>query len=792
MLRHYFLIAWRHVIRQRFFSLINLLGLSVGLTCAFLIALWVQDEWQMDRFHAKGERLYRMISHLNWSGEINTWTSVPLALGREVAPELPEIEAMTFLSDNRARLFTYGDQHLQREGIWASANLFEHFSYALLHGKPSQVLAQPRSVVISADLARRIFGEDGVQQAVGKTVQLNRAGSVQITGVMADLPSHSSRQFEWVMPMQDLVEENPWQMQWHNFNFKGYALLREGTTAPQATDKINQAVLAKIEEDYVDFELQPIAEQYLYGDWEKGENLGGRISYLRIFSLAALFLLLIACINFMNLATARAGKRAREVGVRKAVGASRRTLILQFYGEAILMALLALVVAVIAAEALMPAFNALTGKALDLALGQPLTWLGLLGLALMAGLMAGSYPAVMLSSFPILSVLRGGIFSPGRGNLNLRRGLVVFQFALSILLIAATLVVYQQVQYIHHKNLGLDKERVVSFGLPETKANQAAIQRLRQALDQSPAVLAMTCTDQQPLAMANSTTSVSWTGKAEGYEPVFHAMRVNYDFVETFQVPLLAGRAFDPGFAGDSAAVILNQQSVAAAGFASPQDAIGQPWELWGEKGQVIGVVKDYHIASLYTPIEPLILVLDNSWTPNVYLRLAPGQVESGLAAAKAAFETVAPDYPFDYTFMDQQYAEMYASEQVMSQLAGLAAGLGVFIACLGLLGLAAFSAEQRLRELSIRKVLGATVPQLLVLMGREFTVLVLVSFVLAAPLAGWLLSDWLSQFAYRIELRPWVFLLSGMAALFIAWVTIGWQSWRAARVNPAEALRAE
>lgn len=792
MLRHHFLIAWRHVLRQRFFSLINLLGLAVGLTAALLIALWVQDEWQMDRFHAKGDRLYKMVSHLDWNGEITTWTGVPLALGEEVAPELPEIEAMTFLSDNRTRLFTYGDQHLQHEGIWATANFFEHFSYPLLQGHPSQVLAQPHSVVISAALARSLFGANGVKQALGKTVQLNQAGNFQITGVMADVPPHSSRQFDWVMPMQDLVAENPWQLQWHNFNFHGYALLREGTSAPEATDKINQAVLSKVEEDFVDFELQPIAEQYLYGNWEKGQNLGGRISYVRMFGLTALFLLLIACINFMNLATARAGKRAREVGVRKAVGASRSSLMLQFYSEAILMALLALVLAMLATEALMPAFNALTGKTLSLPLSQFSTWLGLLGIALFAGLLAGSYPATMLSAFPTLSVLRGTVLPAARGNINLRRGLVVFQFTISIMLIVATLVIYQQVQYIHQKNVGLDKDQVLTFALPEAQAGPATVDRLRQQLALSPAVLSLTTTDQQPLAMANSTTFVSWDGKPQDKEPVFHPMRVNYDFLKTFRVPLLAGRSFDPSFSGDSANVILNEQSVITAGFGSPQAAIGQKWELWGQKGTVIGVVKDYHIASLYTPIEPLILVLNQAWTPQVYVRLAAGQVQAGVADTEAAFRQVVPDYPFDYRFMDEQYAQMYASEQMMSKLAGLAAGLGIFIACLGLLGLAAFSAEQRLREMSIRKVLGATVPQLIVLMGREFTLLVLVAFGLAVPVSAWLLSDWLTQFAYRIELQPWVFALSGCSGLLIAWATIGWQSWRAARINPAEALRAE
>ena len=790
MFRHHLLIAWRNLLRQRVFSLINLLGLSVGLTCTFLIVLWVQDEMRMDRFHAKGDRLYRLIAHLDFGGQVTSWTNVPLALGREVAPEVPEVADMTFLSLKLPKLFTYQGESVQREGLYVSDNFFSHLSFPLLHGQAGQVLTQPHSAVISERLARQLFGPKHLAQAIGQTVELDQEESYQITGVMQTLPRHSTWQFDYVLPMQDLVEQAPYQLEWGNFNFSGYALLTEGADPAKVRQTIEQVVKDKSGRDMADFELQPISEQYLYGNFEAGRNTGGRITYVRVFSAAALFLLLIACINFMNLATARASKRAREVGVRKAIGASRRTLVAQFYGEALLMAGLALLLAVISTEALLPAFNELTGKALVSPLGHPHHWLILLGIALLAGLLAGSYPALMLSSFPILSVLRGGNFSLGRGNLNLRRGLVVFQFALSILLIASTLVVYQQVQYIQNKQLGMDKSQVLRFKLPDFSPTR--MQRLRNALAQEPAVQHLTATDQTPMAMSNSTTSVGWSGKAEGEEPVFHAMRVDYDFTETFRIPLLAGRDFARSFAGDTAAYLINEQSMRTAGFASPEAAIGQDWELWGQPGKIVGVVQDYHIASFYTPIEPLILKLETAWTGQVYARLAPQQLEAGVAAVEAAFHALAPDYPFDYTFADQQFAQLYASEQVMSQLAWLAAVLGIFVACLGLLGLAAFSAEQRTRELSIRKVLGASVAQLLVLMGREFTLLVGLAFVLAAPLAAWLLSDWLSGFAYRIDLSAGIFALSGAAALLIAWLIIVWQSWRAAHTNPAEALRAE
>jgi ABC-type antimicrobial peptide transport system permease subunit len=790
MFRHYLTIAWRHLLRQRAFSLINLLGLTVGLTATFLIALWVQDEMKYDRFHANGDRLYRIVSHLNFGGQLESWTTVPLALGKEVAPEMPEIQGMIFHGWEEAALFTHQDQSLQRKGCYASDNLFQHFSYPLLVGQAEAVLDQPHSLVISEDMARELFGLDGVRVAIGKTLAVNHGQAVQITGVMKNFPHHSTLQVDWVRPIDDLVADNPWQLEWGNFNFSGYALLGEGA-APQATQQqINQLVKTKSERDFASFEFQPIGDQYLYGRFEKGQQVGGRISYVRIFGVTAIFLLLIACINFMNLATARASKRAREVGIRKVTGASRSSLVALFYGEAILMAGLALLLAVVVTESVLPAFNALTSKALSLPLGQLSTWGSLLSIALAAGLLAGSYPALLLSSMPILSVLRGGRFALAGGNLNLRRILVVFQFTLSIVLITATMVIYQQISFIQQKNLGLDKDHVLSFALPEFSAERMT--RLRQALASQPEVLSLTASDQEPLAIGNSTTSVSWEGKAEDAEPVFHAMRISYDFIKTFRAELLAGRDFDPTVVGDTAGYILNEQSVRAAGFASPEAAIGQPWDLWGNPGQVIGVVKDYHIASMYIPIEPMILMLEPTYLRQVFVRLTPEGTPAGIEAIEQAYQALAPDYPFDYTFVDQKFAQMYASEQVMSQLASLAAGLGIFIACLGLLGLAAFSAEQRTREMSIRKVLGATVPQLLVLMGREFTLLVLLAFVMASLLATWLLHDWLNGFAYHIDPQAWVFALSGVAALLMAWLTIGWQSWRAAHRNPAEALRSE
>ena len=792
MWRNYLLTAYRTFVRQRGYALINLLGLTTGLTCTLLIALWVHDERQYDRFHAHSDQLYRVVSHMSFGDhDIATWTMAPQRLADLAEAELPEVERAVLMSWESTQLFEREAQKgIEEKGFAVSPHFFQAFSFPMLRGDSSQALAGPQRIVLTESMARRFFGPDWARDEtlMGTVLRVDQTYDYVISGVCADPPAQSSLQFAYLMPVEDILTRWPYQREWNNFNFTLYLQLQpqtQGYLPAEAT--LNERYQAQVDNPGARFGLQPMTEMHLFGTFENGQVAGGRITYVRIFTLVAIFLLLIACINYMNLATARASKRAREVGVRKVVGATRRSLMQQFFGEALFMALAAMALALVVTDALLPAFNQLTVKQLSLPFDLPGFWGLLLGVVALTGLLSGLYPAVLLSAFPVVAIFRGGQ-TAGHGGLWLRRGLVVFQFGLSIVLICGTLLVYQQMRYIQTKELGLEREQIVQFMLPQYSPERLA--QMQQRLAQVPGILHLTATDQPPYAMTNSTTSVYWPGKPEDLDIIFHGLKVHHSFAETFGIDFAAGRDFSPAYGTDTAAFLVNETAVEAMGLTEP--VVGQPMEMWGWEGQIIGVMKDFHTASLHSPIEPVIAVLRPDNTRYLYLRLEASQTRAALAATAEAFAAVAPGFPFRYAFLDQEFARMYESERVMRILAAWAAGVGIFIACLGLLGLATFMAEQRSREMSIRKVLGASTAQLMLLLTREFSLLVLVAFGLAVPLAYLLLQQWLEGFAYRVGLSPWLFAGAGLFTLLVAWATVAGQALRAASADPAEILRTE
>jgi putative ABC transport system permease protein len=514
--------------------------------------------------------------------------------------------------------------------------------------------------------------------------------------------------------------------------------------------------------------------------------VGGRIEYVRMFGVVAVFILLIAAINFMNLATARSGQRAREIGVRKAVGASQRSLVGQFLGESVLMAVLALAVALGMVAAGLPAFNALTDKAITFGRLFPGTVLLFVGLALLTGFLAGVYPALYLSSFNAIAVLRS-TFKARRSAVGLRKSLVVFQFAMSILLIVGTLTVYRQIDYIRQKNLGLDRENVVSLTLEG--GIQQQYDAFRQELLARPGIASVTATSTNPLDVGQSTTDPTWDGKDPESVVLFHIISARHDFIETMKMEMVAGRSFSRAFATDSVGFIVNEAAARAMGM---KDPVGQRLAFWSREGQIIGVVKDFHMTSLYAPIEPTIIRLAPNDTWRLFVRTQAGQTEAALASLEAVYKKFNPAYPFAYEFLDASFEQTYRSEMVIGTLARTFAVLAVFIACMGLFGLASFTAEQRTKEVGIRKVMGASVANLVVLLSRDFIVLVLIAFVLTAPVAYYVAVAWLGNFAYHVALDAQVFAVAGVAALLIAWLTVGYQSVRAAVANPVRALRTE
>jgi len=772
--------------RQKAYSFINMLGLSVGLACSFLILLWVQDELHYNRFHEEGDQLYRVMRNYHSDAQIYTWPSITKPLAQVLEDEYPEITDAVLITWEEDLLMRHGDLIFREQGYHAGPAFFEIFSFPFVQGDPETALDDPQAIVLSESLAHKYFGENGPADALGQTVRINNDKDFTVTGVFADVPAHSSLRFDFIIPIEEFIQRNPWVEHWGNNGLRLYVRLQEDADAALISAKIKNVIRDHHESANADLFLQPFTDMYLYSNFEEGQLVGGRIEYVRIFSMVALFILLIASINFMNLATARSTSRAREIGVRKAVGATQGSLVGRFIGESVLTALAALVLAVLLVILVLPVFNDLTGKHIGIDYLDPVPWLTFLGIALVTGLLAGSYPAFYLSSFNVISVLRNAV-GHRRGAAGVRKGLVVFQFALSTLLIVGTMTVYLQLDYIRHKKLGLDRENLLYLTLEG--GVQSQFDAFKQELLQQPGILSVTTASQNPLSIGQSTTDPSWEGKDPESEILFHIINANYDFVETMKMELADGRTFSRAFATDSVNYLINEQTARAMGMENP---LGAQLRFWGQDGEVIGIVKDFHMTSLYAEIEPTIIRLDPDNTGMLFVRTEAGRTQEALASLQTVYERFNPEYPFEYHFLDERFEQTYRNEQVVGTLSNYFAVLAVFIACLGLFGLASYTAEQRTKEIGIRKVLGASVPNLVLLFSRDFIKLVMIAFVLAVPLAYYAVNQWLQDFAYRIDISWPIFLLAGVAALAIAWLTVSYQSVRAALANPVASLRTE
>jgi len=788
MFRSYLKTAFRSFRRQKAYSFINMFGLSVGLACSFLIVLWVQDEMSYDRFHEEGDQLYRVMRNYFSDDQIYTWSAIPKPLQQVLEDDYPEITHAVLVTWQEKILLTTGDQAFREEGRHAGPAFFEIFSFPLLQGTPGAVLDDPYSIAISESLAQKYFGPQWHARALGQTIRIDNRQDLTVTGVFEDLPQTSTLQFDFVIPVEEYIQRNDdWIEHWGNNALRMFVRLEQGADPAQVTAKIENVIKDHHESSDALLFLQPYTEIHLYSDFEDGQLVGGRIEYVRMFGIVALFILLIASINFMNLSTARSARRAREIGVRKAVGATKRTLVGQFIGESVLTALLALGLALVLMLGALPAFNTLTNKSMAIDFLDPASWLVFLGLAVLTGLLAGSYPAFYLSSFNVIGVLRG-VVARRPGAIGMRKVLVVFQFVLSMLLIIGTMTVYTQIDYIRSKNLGMDRENLVVLDLEGGIARQ--YDAFKQELVAKPGIAHVTTSSQNPLAVGNSTSSPTWDGKDPESEMLFHIINANYDFFKTMKMELADGRVFSQAFATDSVNYIINEQAARAMGMDNP---IGERLSFWDQEGEIIGVVKDFHMNSFYEPIEPTIIRFDPERTWMLFVRTEAGKTQEALAGLEALYTTFNPDYPFDYHFLDENFEQTYRSEIVIGTLSNFFALLAVFIACLGLFGLASFTAEQRSKEIGIRKVLGASVSNLVVLLSREFITLVGVAFVLSIPIAYVAVNAFfLNKFTYRIEISWRIFLMAGLAALVIAGLTVSYQSVKAALANPVVALRME
>lgn len=794
MLQHHILMAVRNLRKHRGSFLINLVGLSTGLACALLIYLWVQDEKSFDHFHKNDAHLFQVMEKSTENGAIiiKEATQGPLAAAME--KDLPEIDmAVPVFSLQKENIFLQmknGTRAVKQSGIFAGPKFFTAFSFPLLKGNAKNVLAEKHGIVISERLAKALFGS--ADQAMGKTIDwevMDLKNSVMVTGVFAPLPNNNSLPFDFVMSYDLLLSEVVPNFQyWWNEGISTYLVLKEGQDVEKFNAKITGFIKNYFDKTQFSLFVRPYSSAYLHGKYVDGVQSGGRIEYVRLFTIVAFFILVIACINFMNLSTARASRRLKEVGIKKVVGSTRKSLVLQFLAEAVFIAFLSVIAACILVAALLPLFNELTGKNLEFTL-SPYTIFLLLVIALVTGLVSGSYPAFYLSGFQPVAILKGGIRN-SIGELLARKGLVVFQFVISLVLIVSVLVIYKQVAFIRSRNLGYDKDNIISFDKEGALAtnSDAFMNELRKL----PGIVSASAIQQgivQSGTTGATTYGIDWPGKTDKDLIDFTIRAVDYGVLETLGMQMKEGRSFSPGFGLSRSGLVFNEAAIKVMGL---KDPVGQKVQMWKEDKTIIGVVKDFHLSSLHEAIQPMVFYFRPENTSVVLARIEKGKELSTLKAVEGLYKRFNPNNVFQYSFLDDTYQAMYVSENRVALLSRYFAGLAILISCLGLFGLAAFNAEMRTREIGIRKVLGASVSNVMLMLSRDFIRLILLAILISFPLSWWAMHTWLEGFAYHIRLSPWIFVVAGFSLLVITFFTLSYQSIRTALMNPIRSLRTE
>ncbi|MFA5330674.1 MAG: ABC transporter permease [Prolixibacteraceae bacterium] len=793
MLKYNFLLIFRNFKRNKSSFFINLIGLSSGLACAILIFLWVNDELHVDKFHANDAQLYQIMANTHLSNNIITKKGTPDILPENLANDFPEVE----LANGVAPSEWFGDftlavnnAYFKATGQFAEKDFFRIFSFPLIQGDAATVLAGKNSVAISESLALKLF--HSTKNVIGKSLDvqiLNLKDPVEVSGIFQDVPQSSSKHFDFVLSWklwQDISKRVGRTVNWSNTGPETYVLLRKGTDVNAFNHKIANYIKSKNENLNLTIFAVRYSDRYLKGHYENGIQSGGRITYVRLFSVIALFILLIACINFMNLSTAKSSQRFKESGIKKAIGAGRWSLVFHHLSESIILAGLSLLVALTVVFLFLPQFNLITDKHLSLSFSPNLLII-LPAVILFTGLISGSYPAFYLSRFNPAMVLKGKVLRNTGRNPGIRTGLVIFQFGLSVILIVVMLVVYKQVNFIQSRNLGYDKDQLIYFDKEGKVAENtdAFLARLKNI----PGVSGTTSSNTILMGHASATSGISWEGKDPDEILQFEVVSVGYDFMKTLGIQLKEGRPFSPDFPTDSETLIFNEAAIAAMGL---KDPVGKTVKFWGEGQKILGVAKDFNFESLHQKISPLVFRLAPKETLKIMVRLTAGREKVTLAELNRLYAQFNPGYSLDYHFLDQDYQKQYNAEIRVGILSKYFAGLGILISCLGLFGLAAYAAEQRIKEIGIRKVNGARISEVMTILNKDFVKWVAIAFIIAAPVAWYGLNRWLESFAYKTDLSWWIFALAGLLALGIALLTVSWQSWRAATRNPVEALRYE
>jgi putative ABC transport system permease protein len=783
MIKNYFKIARRNIFRNKGFSVTNILGLSIGMGCTILILLWVQDELTYNKFHANYKNIYQVMANRDFNNQVFTDENMVMPLAPALEKGSPQIKNAVVTTHQQSHILTYGEAKLKKQGYTVSEHFFDMFSWKFITGSAATAIPDAYSLVLTQSTAKALFGKDN---PINKVVRIDNEYDAKVTAVLADVPGNSTFQFDFINTFNYAGDNVKQAMgNWQSSSWTVFVQTIPGANL-QLLDKNINGIKKQHDADKVStYFTFPMSKWRLYSDFKGGKNVGGMIEYVQLFTIIAFIILLIACVNFMNLSTARSEKRAKEVGVRKTLGSDKKQLILQFFFESMILALIAFVFSVMAVYLLMPSFNMLVDKHLSLDLTRPFFWFGALAIIILTGIVAGSYPALYLSSFNPVSVLKGTIL-PGKKAVLPRRILVVAQFVISILLISATIIVYQQIQHVKSRDMGYNPDNLIM--IPATPDTQKNFEVLKQELLKTGMTSAVTRTLSPITDIWWKSPAPDWEGKPANLNMIFAGLSADVDFTKTMGIRILQGKDFS-GMPSDSAAMLLNKAAVTAMGLKNP---LGMQMR-YGKTFTVIGITDNVIMESPFKPVDPMMVFYDPGASNSISIRLDPSvQPQRALRSMETIFKKYNPAVPFEYQFVDKEFGKKFITEDLISKITNIFAGLAIFICCIGLAGLASFTIEKRVREIGIRKVLGASLQQLLMLISKEFLKLVLIAFIIAVPLTWWLMSNWLQKYTYRVNISIWLFAGVGFVILLLTLIVVSLNTLRAAMAKPVKSLRTE
>jgi putative ABC transport system permease protein len=787
MFKNYIKTAYRHLWKNRAYGFLNISGLAIGITCAALIFLWVEDEVTFNHYFSNRNNLYKIKDRQTYDGTTFTFDATPGPLAAGIKSEIPGIKNTARTTWGNRMLFSLEDKAIYEQGLFVDSSFFSMFHLKFIKGKASNAFSQLYSVVISQAMAHKFFQSPDV---IGKTLKINNRQDYVVTGVIEDLPPNVSFKFDWLAPFKIYEDENKWLQQWGNNGVLTYVEIEPNANISAINKKLDGYIQTKASDAIARMSIYPMNRWRMYDSFVNGSEVPGRIKYVNLFSLIAWIILIIACINFMNLATARSEQRAREVGVRKVLGAAKRKLVLQFIGESMFLSLISAVLAIVMIYAVLGSFNVMVEKQLHLNLSSPVHILALLSIIFLCGLIAGSYPAFYLSSFNPISVLKGFKFRNGSSAVFIRKGLVIVQFSISVILIISTILIYKQIEHVKDRSLGYNKQNLLYLSLHGNMKQHFDV--IKNDLLRTGVVQNASMSNNSVLQLGSNTGDFGWEGKDPAKKVLITVEGVSPEYISTMGMELKAGRDFYNNPKADSNNIIINES---LSKIVNKKDILGSILTMDGGKSKytVVGVINDFVYNNMYSAAAPLVLYSDTSNVNFLTVRLKKNaKLSTALPLLESTVKKDNPGYPVEYNFVDEQFNQYFKTENLVGKLAGLFALLAIVISCLGLFGLAAFTAERRTKEIGIRKVLGATVGNVTTLLSKDFLVLVGISCVIAFPVAWWMMQNWLQEYDYRININVGVFIAAAVLAILIALITVSSQAIKAALANPVKNLRTE